>query len=294
MLDSNKVLFRLTRRRFLGYGLATLAGAATIDGFFVEPAHPVIERREIQLARLPKSFSGFRIALISDIHFGPFMGRAGVGRAVRLAQTFSPDLLVLVGDFVSHPFGQSNGAAGAHHAEPCADVLATWKGVPMAAVLGNHDWWNGAEIVTGALAERGITVLRNQSIAIERGGDRLWIAGVDDVYEGHADLPRALSSVPNSEATLLLAHEPDFADYAARFPIDLQLSGHSHGGQVRVPGIGPIVLPELGRKYNNGWYRSGNLQIYTNRGLGVIDPPVRFNCPPEVTHITLKSSLART
>ncbi len=265
-----------------------LAGAATVDGFFIEPSHPVAERREIRLSRLPESFAGFRIAQITDIHFGPYMGEAGVQRAVRLAQEFRPDLVLLTGDFVSHPFGRGNGPAGARHAEPCADVFARWKNVPMVAVLGNHDWWNGPEIVAGALADRGIKVLRNSAFAIERGQDRLWIAGVDDVYEGQSDLTKSLAAIPKSEATVLLAHEPDFADYAARFPVDLQLSGHSHGGQVCIPGIGPIILPVLGQKYHTGLNRVAHLQVYTSRGLGVIDPPVRLDCPPEVTLITLQ------
>jgi predicted MPP superfamily phosphohydrolase len=273
--------------------VATLAGAAAVDGFLLEPGHPVAEHREIRLSRLPESFAGFRIAQITDIHFGPYMGEAGVQRAVRLAQQFHPDLLVLTGDFVSHPLGQEGGPAGAHNAEPCADVFARWKGVPMVGVLGNHDWWNDAEIVTGALTDRGIRVLRNQSFAIERGLDRLWLAGVDDAYEGKSDITRTVGAIPRSEATILLAHEPDFADYAARFPVDLQLSGHSHGGQVRIPGVGPIILPTLGQKYHTGLNRVGPLQVYTSRGLGVINPPVRFNCPPEVTLITLKKSTSK-
>jgi uncharacterized protein len=284
--------YPVTRRRFLGYGLASLAGATAVDGFLVEPAHPVAEYREIHLSRLPESFAGFRIAQISDIHFGPYMGQAGVQRAVELAQPFRPDLVVLTGDFVSHPLGENGGPAGAHHAEPCADVLARWKDVSMVAVLGNHDWWNGPEIVAGALAERGIKVLRNSSFAIERGQSRLWIAGVDDVFQGKADLQMTFNSIPNSETTVLLVHEPDYADYAARFPVDLQLSGHSHGGQVSIPGIGPIILPKLGQKYHTGLNHVGRLQVYTNRGLGVIDPPVRLNCPPEVTLLTLQKSTA--
>ena len=176
MLDFLRMHSNLTRRRFLGYGLVTLAGAAMVDGFLLEPGHPVAEHREIRLSRLPESFSGFRIAQITDIHFGPYMGQVGVQRAVRLAQEFRPDIVVLTGDFVSHPLGQTDGYAGAHHAEPCADVFAAWKGVPIVAILGNHDWWNRSEIVAGALADRGIKVLRNNSFPVERGEDRLWIA----------------------------------------------------------------------------------------------------------------------
>jgi predicted MPP superfamily phosphohydrolase len=278
---------RLSRRRFATYGAAALLSATGAHALWLEPHHPVAEHVEIRLSRLPDSFHGFRIAQITDIHFGPYMGKSGVEEAVRIARSFRPDLLTLTGDFVSPPFGQHVGPAGAQHAEPCADVLASWKGVPMVAILGNHDHWNGPDIVAGALVDRGIRVLRNESFAIERGHDRLWISGVDDVLEKQDDLPKTLAAVPEKEATVLLAHEPDFAEDVAGFPVDLQLSGHSHGGQVRIPGLGPIVLPELARKYHTGLNRVGRLQVYTSRGLGVINPPVRLNCPPEVTLLTL-------
>ena len=287
MLKWNQMSPRISRRRFAAYGAAALLSATGADALLVEPHHPVAEHVEIRLSRLPDSFHGFRIAQITDIHFGPYVGKAGVEEAVRIARSFRPDLLTLTGDFVSPPFGQPFGPAGAQHTEPCADVLASWKGVPMVAILGNHDHWNGADIVAGALVDRGIRLLRNESFAIERGPDRLWISGVDDVLEKQDDLPKTLAAVPETEATVLLAHEPDFADDVAGFPVDLQLSGHSHGGQVRIPGLGPIVLPRLARKYHTGLNRVGRLQVYTSRGLGVINPPVRLNCPPEVTLLTL-------
>jgi uncharacterized protein len=279
-----------TRRKFLGQALAGtgfLAAVAACDVLFVEPRTVVAEHVNIELARLPAAFHGFRIAQISDIHFGPYMGRAGVQRAVDIATKFQPDLVVLTGDFVSHPFHRPNGRQGALYAEPCADVLAAMKNVPKIAILGNHDHWTDPNFVEGALKDRGITVLRNAAVPFERGKSRLWISGVDDVLVRVANLSGALQTVPREEVTVLLAHEPDFADEAARFPVDLQLSGHSHGGQVRLPGIGALILPSLARKYPIGLNRLGNLQVYTNRGLGVINPPVRFHCPPEVTFVTL-------
>jgi len=285
------VSFSLTRRQFVrraALGIAGLAGVGlSIEGFEREPKHTVAERVEVRLSRLPEAFEGFRIAQITDIHFGPYMDQDLLGKAMRLAQEFQPDVVTLTGDFVSHPLGKRNGKAGARHAEPCADVFARWKGVPILAVLGNHDHWNDAKIVTGALAERGIRVLRNGAAAIEREGQRLWMAGIDDLLDGAPDLRQTLSGIPAHEATVLMAHEPDFADYAANFPVDLQLSGHSHGGQVRIPGIGPIILPPMAHKYHTGLNRVGRLQVYTSRGIGVINPPVRLNCPPEVSLITL-------
>jgi uncharacterized protein len=236
----------LTRRKFLaGAALGGLACVALADTLFVEPRNLIARRVDVRLKRLPQAFEGFRIAQISDIHYGPYMGASGVGHAVRLAQSFRPDLVALTGDFVSHPLGGSNGKVGARFVEPCADVLACWKSVRMVAVLGNHDHWNDANIVEGGLRQRGISVLRNAAFAIDRGKDRVWIAGIDDAWVRAADLDLTLRGIPANEATVLLAHEPDYADHASRFSVDLQLSGHSHGGQVRLPGVGALILPGL-------------------------------------------------
>ena len=215
------------------------------------------------------------------------MDQSGVRRAVDIARTFQPDLLVLTGDFVSHPFGKSHGIEGARFAEPCGEALSAFRDVQQIAILGNHDHWNNANIVEGALKEHGIEVLRNRAIPLERYGSRIWISGVDDVLAGAADMAKAIKGVPSYETTIVLVHEPDFADKAAHYPVDLQLSGHSHGGQVRLPLVGAIILPELAHKYPQGLNRVGKLQVYTNKGLGVINPPVRFNCPPEITFVTL-------
>ena len=122
---------------------------------------------------MPEEFRGFRIAQISDVHFGPYMGKSGLERALPLAQSFQPDLQALTGDFVSHPFGGSHGPRGAHYAEPCADVLAAVKEFRFSPVLGNLDHWNNAAIVEGALKDRGIQVLRNRSIPLQRGHSRI-------------------------------------------------------------------------------------------------------------------------
>ncbi len=265
---------------------AVVGGAAAATGT-VEPHHPVAKAVNIGLSRLPEQFHGYRIAQLSDIHFGPYIGKADVDRALRIIAGFHPDLVVLTGDFVSHPFGQNHGPEGARNADPCGQALSQWTQCPLVAILGNHDHWNGAKIVSGALRAHGIKLLRNASLPVERDGARIWIAGMDDVLSNAADLDRTLAGVPPTETTILLAHEPDFADEAAAYPIDLQLSGHSHGGQVRIPGIGPIILPKLAHKYPVGINRVGNLQVYTNCGLGVITPPIRLFCPPEVSLITL-------
>jgi len=126
---------------------------------------------------------------------------------------------------------------------------------------------------------------------MERDGARFWLAGVNDVLSQTADLSKTLGSVPAGEAVVLLAHEPDFADEAANFPIDLQLSGHSHGGQVRIPLLPPLYLPKMAKKYVWGTYHIGPLTLYTTAGLGTIRVPVRLNCPPEITLLTLRRTV---
>jgi predicted MPP superfamily phosphohydrolase len=280
----------LNRRRFLrqAAGAAAALGAATsLDGLLIEPHTPVADEISISLRRLPEVFHGFRIVLLGDLHFGPYAGKTQVERAVRLALAQKPDLTILCGDFVSHPLFMHHGPEGAHNAEPCAEVLQQLTGAPLVSILGNHDHWNGAEIVAEALNHHGLNVLRNQSMPLEREGQRIWIVGLDDVIVHADDLDHALEGIPSEETKIVAVHEPDFADQAAKYSVDLQLSGHSHGGQVRIPFCGAPILPHLGKKYPIGLNRVGDLQVYTNRGIGVISPPVRLNCPPEVTLITL-------
>ena len=280
----------MDRRRFfkqLLVGAAGLGTLATVDGVLIEPHLPVVEHVDIRLPRLPEAFHGFRVVQLSDFHFGPYIGAAQIQRAVRLALSQKPNLVLLTGDFVSHPLFQPNGPAGARHAEPCAQILQELRGVPVFAILGNHDYWNDAEIVAEILESHGIPVLRNRSVPMERDGQRLWIVGVDDVFERANDLEKALEGIPLGEAKITAVHEPDFAVEVARHSVDLQLSGHSHGGQVWIPGIGAPILPRLAHRYPRGLYQVGNLQLYTSRGIGMVTPPVRLNCPPEVTVVTL-------
>jgi hypothetical protein len=157
------------------------------------------------------------------------------------------------------------------------------------AILGNHDGEADPERVAGALQDHHIPVLRNRSIGLERGASRIWLTGIDDVLSGFPDLVAAIKKIPANETTILLAHEPDFADEAAMYPVDLQLSGHSHGGQIWIPGLGAPWLPPLSIKYPRGLYRVGNLTLYTNMGIGTIRAPIRINCPPEITLITLRA-----
>ena len=271
----------ITRRRFLiGFGAAGLLAAVTADATLIEPRRVVVERVEIRLARLPNELDGLTVAHLSDFHHTSSSSSELIREAVRVANGLSPDIVVLTGDYVTNPiFG--SGSSAAQSAKSCAQILSELH-APMGvfAVLGNHDQGN-PEFIIRSLETSGITVLRNYPLHVERSGARLWIAGVDDVLDGKARLSQALQAIPRGETTVLLAHEPDYADLVRGYPVDLQLSGHSHGGQVRFPLVGAPVLPRLARKYPWGLRQLGSLTLYTNRGIGTTNLPVRLNWRPK-------------
>jgi len=283
----------LTRRKFLFGGALATAGAGIGAGGYAESNHPELKQIEFFLARLPQAFDGYRIAQLSDFHYENHFAATPIRKAIEVVNSLRCDLVVLTGDFVTAPaFGYGGPAArrAAEHAVPCAGLLQLLKaGEGTFAVLGNHDAASNPALVTKALEAHGIAVLRNRAIPIERGTARFWLAGIDDALEGAADLDAAIGKAPPGEAVVLLAHEPDFADTVATRPVDLQLSGHSHGGQVWIPGLGAPWLPPLGKKYPRGLYRLHNLILYTNIGIGTIRAPIRLNAPPEISLITLRS-----
>ena len=248
------------------------------------------EYLQLTLPRLGGGLDGFRIAQISDLHYGPYTGEREVRAAMEEARATRPDMIVLTGDFVTATWLFNYGHRPVDKIVPCTELLRELRApYGVYAVLGNHDWGTDADTIAGTLRGAGIVVLRNQAVAIERGNARFWLAGVDCATERAADMERTLACVPAGEPVVLLAHEPDFADEAARYPVEVQLSGHSHGGQIVIPGM-PGYLPPLGRKYPRGLYRVGNLRLYVNRGIGVSGAPIRYGAPPEVTLVELDAA----
>jgi predicted MPP superfamily phosphohydrolase len=265
-----------------GLGVSIGVSSAVGIGYAtrIAPLRVFMEKRLIRIPSLPTAFEGFKIALFSDIHLYPFTPIQVVRDAVRLANSFRPDLVLLTGDFVWRYVG------AAFDLVPVLSQLNPAKGT--FAVLGNHDHRMGAEIVAGALAQAGIRVLRNEGITIQRARDSIYLAGIDSAWGGNPSPSSAFANRRGDLTSIVAVHEPDYIlDLIRGFPVDLQLSGHSHGGQVRLPAVGPLILPPMGEVYNMGLYRVGNAQVYTTRGIGTIHVNVRFNCPPEVTGITL-------
>lgn len=281
----SKVSRRAFLRGALRVGLAAAAAGACGVAYTlaVEPDWLSVERVTVGIRGLHPSLEGLKLAHLSDLHWGAYTGQKEVRTAVEAANALNPDLVLLTGDYV---------LGSARYAQPCARELTALRAhLGVFAVPGNHDYWTDINVVAAELRSTGLELLRNSSHRLVVDGHPLWLTGIDDVWEGHDNLKAALAGVPKKEPVLLLVHEPDFADQAAHshHRIVLQLSGHSHGGQVNLPLLGPPVLPVLGRKYPAGLQRvpDSTLQVYTSRGIGVTAPPVRFNCRPEVALLTL-------
>lgn len=272
-------------------GAATLGAGGLFYGRGIEPDWMDVTRLDLTPPRLAARFDGYKIVQISDLHADEWMTPKRLSQAIQTVNDLNPDLVCITGDFVT---SSQNGLPESSPKDLLPRLTATLKKLKspdgVVAVLGNHDHWSGVDGVRRVVRESGITELGNGVRSIRRGDSELHLAGVDDVMEGRDRLGRVLDKLPASGAAVLLAHEPDFADTsAATGRFDLQLSGHSHGGQVRVPFLGAPVLPPLDRKYPLGLYEVGGMMQYTNRGLGMLPPRVRLGCRPEVTVFTLRA-----
>jgi len=277
----------LTRRNFL-------AGSIATGALFALYANE-IARHELQVThqtfhipRLPPAFFGFRIVQISDIHLEEYTEDFFLREVIARVNQLQPDLLLVTGDFVSRgPMPIENSIVAARH---CAELLATLTCPQKFGVLGNHDVVVGGAIIRRHLEDHGLPLLVNQFLPIERDNQRIILCGLDDFF---ADPDPALAIPEKPDApVILMVHEPDYTPTLAahrRGPlVDLILSGHTHGGQIRLPGVKPLQLPPAGRLYPEGRYLVGASQLYVNRGIGTVGIPLRLNCPPEITVITLQ------
>lgn len=241
----------------------------------------VLRRMSIGIPGLPPAFDGYRIAHLSDLHFGPALTYRTVMSAILVTRDLQADLVVITGDFVTSQLDK-------FLMPDALSRLSALDGV--WGVLGNHDHWTDADGVERILGESGVRVLRNTNTCILRRDAGIWLAGVDDMMAGQDDLDATLAGIPEGAVTLLMAHEPDYADtVTARGRVALQLSGHCHGGAPRIPWLGLQVFPWLvthGRKYPYGLYHTGNMWVYASAGAGRGSLP-RFHGMPEVAEITL-------
>lgn len=265
-----------TPLRTLAAGVAQAARAALTEPFLI-----TIEHQPVILNKLPAAFDGLKIVQLSDLHHGPLTGTEQIERAVEMSNRLEPDIVALTGDYISHDRS---------YAARCAEMVGRLSArYGVFAVLGNHDHWTDAALITDLFRAEGIRVLINEGLRFEQRGASFWLAGVDDTMVGLEDLPLALAGSSESEMKLLLAHNPIILRRAARAGVDLVLSGHTHGGQVAWRPE-KTVSGRPRRRLLKGLGRRGETQIYVTRGLGTVVLPIRYGCPPEVSLIELRTA----
>ncbi len=272
----------LARRRFLRRELTTLSLSSREAK--VPPAFspdPEITQTEIWLHRLHPAHEGLRVVHLTDIHHSLFTPLEDVERAVHLANQLRADVIALTGDYVT---------LSPLYIWPVARALGKLRArLGVFAVLGNHDFQVDPDLITRALQAQHIRVLRNAHHSLRLGTAPLWLVGVDDLWWNGDDLPAALRSIPARDPKILLCHNPLGIHRAATHGIDLVLSGHTHGGQVRLPVVGSVYgRSKLGRRFVEGWNRLQGTQIYVSRGIGKVLVPLRVACPPEIACLRLR------
>ncbi|MFO0805999.1 MAG: metallophosphoesterase [Gemmataceae bacterium] len=271
------------RRAFLK---TTLAAAVPVSPVMAasyglyEAGSVRVERPTLGLPNLPAAFDGLRVAFLTDIHHGPFIGLDYVASIVRTTLSLAPDLILLGGDYISKD---------KKYAGPCFEALAGLRApLGVFGVLGNHDYRHGLNEVRAGFAHAEIGELTNTGVWLERGASRFRLAGVDDLWFGKPDPRPAVGDMATDDACLLVSHNPDFAEKLRDTRVGLVLSGHTHGGQVCVPGYGaPIVPSRYGQKYLHGRVQAPNTQVYISRGLGTVTVPMRYVSRPELTLATV-------
>lgn len=282
-----KIRKLLTRAKFFLLRLTkfifTIIICTLLYAHFIEPNWIDINYVRLKLPNLASEFNGYRIVLFSDIHIDKRSKKRRLNHIFRLVNQQKPDLIAITGDFVTRRQMKFIPKLEA----TLGQLNASDK---VVGVLGNHDYWANATKIAEVLEKNNILNLDNKVYTLKRGDALLNIAGVDDVWVGKDRLDLVLKELPAKGAAILLAHEPDFADTsAATNRFDLQLSGHSHAGQIRLPFLEPPLLPGLGEKYYAGLYKIGNMFEYTNRGIGMTKLHLRFSARPEITVFILET-----
>jgi len=238
-----------------------------------------VTRNEVFIDDLPEAFHGYRVAFLTDTHVVGFVRREFYRAVVDQVNRFDPDLILLGGDFVTWR----------RHIPLMADVLLTDLKARDAvlAVLGNHDYWANGDEVKAAMSAKGVQFIINKSHVIRRNGAELPVVGIDEVYRGQPDVDAAFAGVKRGPR-IGVTHHPDLIDQVDDRRIDLLVCGHTHGGQIRLPFFGPLVVPSKHEgRYAAGFHRVGEVLMYVSRGIGAI-PPIRILCRPEVATFTLR------
>ena len=265
----------LKRLAWAGAGL--LAGGLALDAAY-ERRWLQVTRPRIGIPSLPPALDGLTVCHVTDVHHGPYLDLDRVKATVDLVLRLAADLIVLTGDMVHR---------SSDYTDPVWTELARLSApLGVFCVMGNHDHWEGIEHSRAAARAARIPELNNRVVPISRQGARLWLAGVGALWEAEQHLAAALRRVLAHEPAILLSHNPDYADEVHDPRVKLILAGHSHGGQIVLPLLGPPVVP-CKRRYAMGLVKTDVTQVYVSRGIGMATIPIRINCRPELPVITL-------
>ncbi len=274
---------KIPRRRLLKWtaGITAATGAAcAADGFFIEPHAYSVTHHSVPVSGLPAALDGLRIVQITDIHLGSLSSTDEARRIVDMTNELEPEIVVLTGDYASRADSITSALI-----EILRDLRPK---IGAAAVLGNHDYWTNAGAMTEAFTKAGIPMLINEHKIFFRNKQPICIAGADDLMAGRPNAAKALEGVDDDCPRILLCHNPDYAESLPSSPrVDLMICGHTHGGQVKLPFFGPLLLPIKHRKYAEGLVAGPQCPVFISRGLGMVSIPIRFNCRPELPVITL-------
>lgn len=277
---------KISRRQFFkGAGAAAVLGLMASYPVFIERYLIGVNNYRIPVPHLPPALEGLRIVHLTDLHYGVPVPMAVVRWVVRRANRIPRDITVCTGDYVH----ERRSTVQIDEVWPVLAELEAPLGV--YAVLGNHDHWADTGRSCFWLERTGFD-LRHRVVTIESQGAQIWLAGAGDRKEDHLDLDTLLADVPEEACRIVLAHNPETADTAFRARVDLFLSGHTHGGQVRLPFVGTPILPVRNKNYSSGLkYSRRGVPVFISRGIGWAHYPVRFNCPPEIAVLELVSNV---
>ncbi|MBI1918317.1 MAG: metallophosphoesterase [Planctomycetes bacterium] len=277
----------MNRRQFLKIALGASASTSALSlGYArLEAGWLRVQRQTIAVPRLPAPFAGKTVALLADPHHGPFTSLQQIEAIVDTTNALRPDLVALAGDYVVESRGHV-------YIAPCLRELGRLRApLGVFAVPGNHDHWDDIALTHQAIRDNGIIDVTNAGCWVEWDGVRLRVGGVDDLWTGKQHLSAALGDATADDACLLLCHNPDYVETLRDRRVGLVLSGHLHGGQIVVPGLGYHCLPsKYGTKYLHGLVRTPYTQVFVSRGLGTTGLPFRFRCRPEIDLLTLAAA----
>ncbi|CAN5900128.1 metallophosphoesterase [soil metagenome] len=263
--------------------LLTSGSGAYAYGSMLERHRVVVERHAVKLALGESGPSKLRVVSLTDFHFDPLYETGYLEECVRKANALNPDVVLLTGDYISKT---------SDRIKDLAEVLGGLQAkVGIFACLGNHDFWDDPFEVRRSLRLKGIEVLMDQHTRVSCGDGQLLIAGLNSAWSGSPNWGRVASGFKTQDRALVLMHEPDFADQLAHDErAVMQFSGHTHGGQIRLPFLGALCLPSWGKNYQAGFYDVKNLKLHVNRGIGTVHYHVRFFCPPEISCFEIVNS----